>query len=700
MSARFVRSLALFAFLLSSCTSSGTDPAPQLAPTAVAAQANISASLIRILELEDRRSTVDGVLFQFALDPNVVIRTRAVRALGRLPLGEHGSEVTEALERAFTDVEPAVREIAAFGLGLRADPASAAALLKGWKDPVASVRARIVEAASRFDDPGLREEVLYSLADPSPLVRAEAATGPSRWDPEASTAPIVNSALVNIAAKAPSKMLQKRLNLPKSVAEAVEPEELDVIWRTLATLSRRKSNRARDVYYLWCRSSVSVEARIFATRGLANLESSDEAVLETLRECMRDKDWRVVVEAAKGLGNFPEPSSTLDLHRAMEHPNSLVRLSTADALGFFKNEKLLVRPILESTLVDLSPSVQASAIRSLARLFGAETAPDLQTRALSGVYQVRKAVAQSCEFLPATEALPILDKLVHDADRSVAYAAAEGLVHFLDQGGRERARELLGASDNGIRLAAVLVLQENPVPGDLQGLARCYRSTEGDISDEIRFEILVAAASLKRDPAFELLRVGMEARNAYTRNLAYDLMAKNFPGQEPTQRPDPPRRRGLLPETLNTSGTNRRVEVRTTRGTLVFELHEDIAPVHAYNFIELARSEVYEGLRFHRVVPNFVVQGADYRGDGNGGVSWRGQPLRHEFSELKYGAGALGMPRNADPNSGGSQWFVTHAPTPHLDGRYTLFGQLVQGFDVLGLMEEGDHILSIRIREE
>ena len=113
-------------------------------------------------------------------------------------------------------------------------------------------------------------------------------------------------------------------------------------------------------------------------------------------------------------------------------------------------------------------------------------------------------------------------------------------------------------------------------------------------------------------------------------------------------------------------------------GALVIALIEDETPRTTARIIAIADQGGYDGLTFHRVVPDFVVQGGDYRGDGNGGVSWRGEPLRHELGPRKFVRGALGMPRNDDLDSGGSQIFITHRATPHLDGRYTLFGQVRQ----------------------
>jgi cyclophilin family peptidyl-prolyl cis-trans isomerase len=142
---------------------------------------------------------------------------------------------------------------------------------------------------------------------------------------------------------------------------------------------------------------------------------------------------------------------------------------------------------------------------------------------------------------------------------------------------------------------------------------------------------------------------------------------------------------------------NPRVEVKTNRGTMVFELFPNETPAHVFNFLALVDKHHYDGLTFHRVVPDFVIQGGDHRGDGNGGVTWRGEALRAEFTPRAFVRGSLGMPRNEDLDSGGSQFFVTHRETPHLDGRYTLFGELRTGFDVLDAVEVGDRIESITL---
>jgi cyclophilin family peptidyl-prolyl cis-trans isomerase len=134
--------------------------------------------------------------------------------------------------------------------------------------------------------------------------------------------------------------------------------------------------------------------------------------------------------------------------------------------------------------------------------------------------------------------------------------------------------------------------------------------------------------------------------------------------------------------------------VVTDRGPMELELYAADAPLTVYNFVSLARRGYFDGLRFHRVVPNFVVQGGDPRGDGNGGP---GYAIRDEINRRRYGRGSLGMALSG-PHTGGSQFFVTHSPQPHLDAGYTVFGQLRSGGEVLDRIVQGDRIVRITIR--
>ena len=118
------------------------------------------------------------------------------------------------------------------------------------------------------------------------------------------------------------------------------------------------------------------------------------------------------------------------------------------------------------------------------------------------------------------------------------------------------------------------------------------------------------------------------------------------------------------------------------------------APVTVRNFMNLAKSGYYRGTGFHRVVPNFVAQDGDPRGDGNGGP---GYAIRDEMNPRRYERGALGMALSG-PDTGGSQYFITHSPQPHLDGHYTVFGRVLSGYGALDAIVQGDRILSVTVR--
>jgi len=142
------------------------------------------------------------------------------------------------------------------------------------------------------------------------------------------------------------------------------------------------------------------------------------------------------------------------------------------------------------------------------------------------------------------------------------------------------------------------------------------------------------------------------------------------------------------------AGKRQQATIRTRRGDVVLELFGADAPITVNNFLTLARSGYYRGTRFHRVVPNFVAQDGDPRDDGNGGP---GYAIRDEMNPRRYDRGALGMALSG-PDTGGSQYFITHSPQPHLDGHYTVFGRVVRGFTVLDAIVQGDPILAVTSR--
>lgn len=141
---------------------------------------------------------------------------------------------------------------------------------------------------------------------------------------------------------------------------------------------------------------------------------------------------------------------------------------------------------------------------------------------------------------------------------------------------------------------------------------------------------------------------------------------------------------------------NRTATFETTKGTITAELAEDQAPGTTANFIELAQKGFYNGLKFHRYVAGFVIQGGDPKGDGTGGS---GKNIKLEIApRLKHdSAGVLSMARSANPDSASSQFYFTLAAAPHLNGGYAAFGKVTSGLDAVLALREGDKIISLVI---
>ncbi|MBW6518534.1 MAG: peptidylprolyl isomerase [ANME-2 cluster archaeon] len=146
------------------------------------------------------------------------------------------------------------------------------------------------------------------------------------------------------------------------------------------------------------------------------------------------------------------------------------------------------------------------------------------------------------------------------------------------------------------------------------------------------------------------------------------------------------------------SGQNRVATLETSKGVIKFELNEDKAPISTSNFIELAQSGFYDGLVFHRVVPGFVIQTGDPTATGTGG-SDKTIPLEIH-PDLTHTLGAVGMARSSNPNSATSQFYITLAPQPGLDGSYAVFGQVLEGQDVASLIQQGDTMIKVTISEK
>jgi peptidyl-prolyl cis-trans isomerase B (cyclophilin B) len=136
----------------------------------------------------------------------------------------------------------------------------------------------------------------------------------------------------------------------------------------------------------------------------------------------------------------------------------------------------------------------------------------------------------------------------------------------------------------------------------------------------------------------------------------------------------------------------------TSKGQIVVDLFPDVAPNTVNNFVFLAKDKFYDGTKFHRVIPDFMVQGGDPEGTGRGGPGYRFADELKAGTYRKHQAGSLSM-ANAGPNTNGSQFFITHVVTDWLDGKHTVFGQVKSGQEVVDAIKQGDTLKSVTIAE-
>jgi cyclophilin family peptidyl-prolyl cis-trans isomerase len=251
-----------------------------------------------------------------------------------------------------------------------------------------------------------------------------------------------------------------------------------------------------------------------------------------------------------------------------------------------------------------------------------------------------------------------------------------------------------------VRATALAALTERPSARDLPAVMASYRLASRDSANDARLAALqYVAAAWKKDSA----SVGADLRAELTREtppmdpleraVGKDLpfwtsWASIRPAARPASWYENVVRSMVVP---SLSGKRPRATIRTARGPIELELFGEDAPITAWNFLSLARSGYYRNTRFHRVVPNFVAQDGDPRDDGNGGP---GYAIRDEMNQHRYERGAVGMALSG-PDTGGSQYFITHSPQPHLDGHYTVFGKVIGGYDVLDRIVQGDPITRI-----
>jgi cyclophilin family peptidyl-prolyl cis-trans isomerase len=304
--------------------------------------------------------------------------------------------------------------------------------------------------------------------------------------------------------------------------------------------------------------------------------------------------------------------------------------------------------------------------------------------------------ARAAEGAAVTGDGELLLTLARDAEPPVRAAAVDSLARL---GDLEAVVAALGDRHPAVRSTALDLLAEAPELPTARVVVLIEEARRDGAQNDVRLAgVRVLAARAKTPPARDrativqaLGRLVDDADWLLRRAAADALEALGEPrpgiGAVPTGR-----ELSAYLEVLRQSAAPRRAAIETSRGRLVVELACPEAPTTCLSFLQLAAAGFFDGTPWHRVVPDFVVQGGDPGGDGWGGP---GYALRDEINRLRYRRGTLGMALSV-PDTGGSQFFVTLAPQPHLDGGYTVFGRVVEGDERLDQLRQGDRIVSVR----
>lgn len=639
-------------------------PSVQSAPSAQSAEPTRSAPADLLTDLRD-----DGSLQKGLTDESAEVRWIAARGLARLA---EAPAIAALAERAASESDEEVLAELVFALGQRGQadaPSCKPVLLALLGHESAAIRAAAVASLARLADDGTTDAVVALLTDPNASVRAAAALALFRLD----------GRRYDHARTADGDSLDHRD--AALMNRVLSDEDAGVRWRAAYALAgvRGRDTLAGFLSVVVRRDEPLVQ--VFALRGLAALEDEQRIDLGSpgaprLEPLLQAADERVVIEAARALARSGPLPGLAEPLVVTPHASAIVRFTLAEAL-----RKRLQQADIDAAsraawcetlqrvaLEDASPMVR----REVAALIVALAPPD---HALFDLYLLagsddwrdrERAAKELAERTPALDAAPLLERLLHDVP---AVAAAALPAPAPPDVRRARLIEALRASDAAL-VAAAAEESMKPTPSTdpqlVTALKAAHQRSVGPEMKEARSD-LRKALGLPPDTA-----PPAQAPAAAQGSLLERLLAEH---------------RAALADPAP------KVELRTSQGLILLQLDRVNAPRHVASFLELAAAGFYDGLDFHRVVPDFVVQGLDPRGDGYG---TGGRRLPDEFSPRGYAAGTLGMPNAGEPHTGGCQIFISNIPTPHLNGNYTVFGEVVSGMDVVQRIEIGDTVTRVR----
>ncbi len=648
---------------------------PGPTPTPAGTFASLAEAEPALMALEDRRAFEAPTLESAASSRDAAVRARAALSLGRI--GDARASVL--LRRLLADGSPDVRASAAFAAAILGDPGLGDALTPLLGDLDAAVAVRAAWAIGFLAPPGGENALIAALpAATTPSLRAALLRGLWRFStPTARNAaqayltdadPAVRTAAIYVLARRPQP---ESLAALTAALEDSDPQTAALAARALGILGKPESIGPLAATLARSRAPVTINAMLALA---AVLEKNPDAAFPA------EQRARVVALAGDANPNLAVPALAL-LRWQTEDREAFRRLWTVASTGRQRRQQV--------------------ALQALMGGLGAKALDLTDTAIASQDPYLRGAAAEALSFLPAADAASRRVKLAEDPEVFVRLKVLDGLKTVEDaRASRALIGKLLEDANVGVRASALdaLSLSEDP-----EALAVCLEMVTKSYADrdpDVPISAIGAAEKAPENPAARaIVEAAYRHPSPLVSRLARRSLVKTFHA-DPAQFPWREYATGKSVTDYAVLLTEARrpwtAKVETARGAFTIRFAGDAAPLTVMNFVALAQKGYFDGAPVHRVVPNFVVQDGDPTGTGNGGP---GYEIRDELNALPYTTAAVGMALSG-PDTGGSQWFVTQAPEPHLDGGYTVFGAVVEGMDVVLRIEQGDRIARVTVGAE
>jgi HEAT repeat protein/cyclophilin family peptidyl-prolyl cis-trans isomerase len=625
--------------------------APLLASTA-------GQDTLRSLALwEDQRVTGDGALFVYLKEGSPLVQVRAAEVIGRL---QDPADAPHLIPLVAGKNRPLARE-AIFALGQLGNSEAVAPLIKARAGSVPEDVRLVAEALGKLGGDDAINTLIDMLHDFAAPVRAEAALALARTkSPEAANALLlsIHDPDVNVARNA-IYALEKQDLLPRSCSSLIEFLDHD---------------------------DAGVRAATAHTLGVLKCTEASEALAHHLT----DNDTGVVVNACLALGALKATHAVDAIgHVLQAHKSPHAR--AAAAMAFEKMGEKSSRDALMQGLLDPSAMVRILSLRAMTAVEGGKSEMFIDQMRGDGNRLVRAEALESYGTAGLDKHTKELLKIAQeDKDPMMRVAAIHALAKFKDSSIPGQLVPLLLDPDFTVAGAAAEAMGTLKYRAAIANLVDAYYTAGEREFVDVELATLGALADLNAVEADTVFVQAVAHPDIRVRTLASETLTKMKMTAPAMQTPrqfaeatfDRSRKKVLAPP----MGIRHAV-IKADKGDIEIELYGDDAIQTVTHFIEWAQKGFYKNLTTHRVVPNFVVQGGDPRGDGNGDA---GFTIPAEVCQRRYDtAGYVGI-ADGGKDTGSCQWFITLSPQPRLSGRYTIIGKVTKGMENVWKIDQGD----------